>query len=100
MNIGDPDVSKIEEALASIRRYGAVLDAHLQARQYIVGTTLTVADLTIASSLMYAKQTDAPVADFPPDRGAATDGAQMLRHFPCIAFSRVAMACVWGIPPR
>jgi len=31
----------------------------------VVGNALTIADLTIACSLMYAKQTDAPLGDFP-----------------------------------
>ena len=31
----------------------------------IVGSALTIADLTIASSLMYAKQLEVPLAEFP-----------------------------------
>jgi glutathione S-transferase len=65
MGMGEPDMGKIEEALAGFRRFAAVLDKRLEGRQYIVGDSLTLADLTIASSLMYAKQTEAPVAEFP-----------------------------------
>jgi glutathione S-transferase len=65
MGLGDPDQGKIQEALTSFRRFAAVLDKRLQGRQYIVGDALTIADLTIASSLMYAKQVEAPVAEFP-----------------------------------
>jgi glutathione S-transferase len=60
-----PDAHKIEEGLANFRRFGAVLDRHLNGKQYVVGAALTLADLTLASSLMYAKQIDAPLSEFP-----------------------------------
>jgi glutathione S-transferase len=65
MGLGEPDAGKIQEALNNIRRFGAVLNKRLEGRQYIVGSALTVADLTIASSLMYAKQAEVPIAEFP-----------------------------------
>jgi glutathione S-transferase len=65
MGLGDPDQTKIQDALANFRRFAAVLDKQLQGKQYLVGNALTIADLTIASSLMYAKQAEAPVAEFP-----------------------------------
>jgi glutathione S-transferase len=64
MNLGAPDLAKIEENLKSFRRWGAVLDGHLQGKTHVVGNTLTIADLTIASSLMYAKQSEIPVSEF------------------------------------
>jgi glutathione S-transferase len=63
--LGDPDEVKLAEALTAFRRFGAVLNAHLDGKQYVVGGALTLADLTLASSLMYAKQADVPVAEFP-----------------------------------
>jgi glutathione S-transferase len=63
--MGDPDPQKIEEALAGFRRFGAVLDRRLDGRKYVVGDALTIADLTLASSLMYASQTDVPLSEFP-----------------------------------
>jgi len=63
MGMGEPDQLKVDEAMAGIRRFGAVLDQHLHGKQYVVGNSLTVADLTIACSLMYAKQTDAPLGE-------------------------------------
>lgn len=62
---GTPDASKIAEALASFRRFGAVLDRRLDGRRYLVGDALTLADLTLASSLMYAKQVEVPLAEVP-----------------------------------
>lgn len=64
MGMGDPDGAKVEEALANFRRYAAVLDKRLGNSHYVVGNSLTLADLTLASSLMYAKQADVPVAEF------------------------------------
>lgn len=65
MGMGDPDAAKVEEALVNFRRYAAVLDKRLAGRTYVVGDQLTLADLTLASSLMYAKQADIPLAEFP-----------------------------------
>ncbi|HYQ14267.1 MAG TPA: glutathione S-transferase family protein [Polyangiaceae bacterium] len=64
MGLGEPSQDKIDEASANLRRFGAVLDERLRGQRYLVGDSLTVADLTVASSLMYAKQTNAPLTDF------------------------------------
>lgn len=63
--MGEPEEAKVTEALAGFRRFGAVLNQHLEGKQYLVGDSLTVADLTLASSLMYADQAEVPVAEFP-----------------------------------
>ena len=55
MGLGEPDVGKVNEALANFRRFAAVLNKRLEGKTYVVGSALTVADLTLASSLMYAK---------------------------------------------
>jgi glutathione S-transferase len=65
MGLGDPDANKIQEALTNFRRFAAVLNKRLEGKSYVVGTALTVADLTLASSLMYAKQAEVPLAEFP-----------------------------------
>jgi glutathione S-transferase len=62
--MGPPDASKVDEALSNFRRFAAVLDKQLDGKQYVVGGSLTLADLTLASSLMYAKQSDVPLAEF------------------------------------
>lgn len=62
---GEPDEAKLKEALANHRRFMAVLNGRLEGRRYVVGDALTLADLTIATSLMYAKQLDLPVSEFP-----------------------------------
>lgn len=65
MGLGEPDARKVEDALTNFRRFGAVLNQRLQGKSFVVGDRLTLADLTLASSLMYATQTDAPLAEFP-----------------------------------
>jgi glutathione S-transferase len=65
IGLGEPDVAKLTEALTNFRRFAAVLNQRLEGRQYVVGNGLTLADLTLASSLMYAKQTEVPLAEFP-----------------------------------
>ena len=63
--MGEPDATKVDEALKGFRRFAAVLDQRLAGKRYVVGDALTVADLTLAASLMYAKQADVPVGEFP-----------------------------------
>jgi glutathione S-transferase len=63
--LGEPEAAKVEEALTNLRRFGKVLDDHLNGKQYLVGTSLTLADLTLASSLMYAVQSEVPLVEFP-----------------------------------
>jgi glutathione S-transferase len=60
--MGDPDARKLDEALANFRRYGAVLNQRLEGKPYVVGKSLTIADLSLAGSLMYAKQTEVPLS--------------------------------------
>jgi glutathione S-transferase len=64
MGMGEPDQRRIEDALTNFRRFAAVLNERLKGKKYVVGDALTIADLTLASSLMYAKQTDAPLGEF------------------------------------
>ncbi len=65
MGMGEPDANKVQEALTNFRRFAGVLNQRLQGKSYVVGNALTVADLTLASSLMYAPQTEVPLAEFP-----------------------------------
>lgn len=41
------------------------LDVSLKGRQYLVGETLTLADLTVAASFTYADALKLPIGDFP-----------------------------------
>lgn len=63
--LGEPDAARIAEGLANHRRFMGVLNGHLVARTYVVGDALTLADLTLATSLMYEKILELPIAEFP-----------------------------------
>ena len=65
MGLGEPDSTKVNESLTNFRRWAQVLNTRLSDKQYVVGNSLTLADLTLASSLMYAKQAEVPLAEFP-----------------------------------
>jgi glutathione S-transferase len=65
MGLGEPRQDKIDEAFTGLARFGAVLDQRLEGRKYLVGTALTIADLTIACSLTYAERTGVRLGDFP-----------------------------------
>jgi len=62
--LGEPDAARIAEGLANHRRFMGVLNGHLSTRTYVVGDGLTVADLTLATSLMYEKPLELPIAEF------------------------------------
>lgn len=65
MGLGEPDDGKVQEAQKNFRRFAAVLNHHLTTREYLVGGALTLADLTIASSLMYSAKLELPFSEFP-----------------------------------
>ena len=65
MGMGDPDQRKVDDALGNFRRFAAVLNKRLEGKKYVLGDALTIADLTLASSLMYARQADAPLGELP-----------------------------------
>lgn len=63
--LGEPDAGKIAEGLANHRRFMGVLNGHLANRTHVVGDALTLADLTLATSLMYESMLELPIAEFP-----------------------------------
>ncbi|PZR89100.1 MAG: glutathione S-transferase [Stutzerimonas stutzeri] len=64
--IGQPEDENITRlAFAKIRDAGAVLDAHLADRRFIVGDRLTLADIDIAAPFSQSHRTDVPFAEFP-----------------------------------
>lgn len=65
LKAGEPDMARLEKTREDFLRLGAVLDQHLAERDFIVGDGATIADLSIASNLMYAQPAKIPVADLP-----------------------------------
>ena len=54
LNLGAPDPAKIKEGTEMFHASAAVLDGHLQGRQYLVDDNLTLADFSVAAMLVYA----------------------------------------------
>ena len=65
LNQGPPDQAIVDKALEAFRRDASVLDAHLAKQRYLVGQELTLADLSVAAVLVYAKEAEMPLAQYP-----------------------------------
>lgn len=64
-DLGPADQAVADAALADFRTSAAVLDAHLEGRDWLVGETMTIADFAVAIALPYAERAHIPVAEFP-----------------------------------
>jgi glutathione S-transferase len=65
MGLGEPDHAAIERAEKELARFATVLDGHLAARRHVVGDQLTIADLTLASSLTYVGPSGVSLDPYP-----------------------------------
>ena len=54
----------VEAAQADWRRFAAVLDDHMDGREWLVGSSPTVADFAVAAALPWAKASNIPLAEF------------------------------------
>jgi len=61
----EPDEVRITEAVAKFRRHTKALNDHLADREWLVGQSMTLADLAVAANLTYAKATELPMDEFP-----------------------------------
>lgn len=59
------DQRVIADAEASIRKFAAILEAHLQDRRYMVGDCVTLADFDLAATFSHLTRTHPPYAEFP-----------------------------------
>ncbi|MFL6710512.1 MAG: glutathione S-transferase family protein [Massilia sp.] len=59
------DARAIADAEASIRKFSAVLEQHLQDRRYVVGDKFTLADIDLAATFSHLTRTHPPYAEFP-----------------------------------
>ncbi len=62
--IGEPDPAAIERGTNNFHRFASVLNGHLEGRDYIVGKSITLADLSIAAGLTYATPAGIPVEGY------------------------------------
>jgi len=59
-----PDPDKVAEGTEQFHKYATVLNDHLRGREWIVGTGVTLADLSLASFLGFAGPARIPVAEY------------------------------------
>jgi glutathione S-transferase len=62
---GPPDRSKFAAAVPDLERWAAVLDAHLEGRDYVACDRLTIADFQLASMATDWRESEAPLQAFP-----------------------------------
>jgi glutathione S-transferase len=61
LGLGEPSEAAVKDALAKLEPNAKALDAQLKGRDWLVGENVTLADLTLAASLMYAHVTEVPI---------------------------------------
>ncbi len=62
----DPaDPAVLEKADKNLKRFTAALNAQLENNNYLVGNDFTLADIAVASPLMYIEQAQIPIANYP-----------------------------------
>jgi glutathione S-transferase len=65
LKLGPPDAAVVAAATEAFNREARVLDQHLAKQPYLVGGEVTLADFSVASPLVYAKQAELPLASYP-----------------------------------
>lgn len=65
LNLGPPDEAVTAKAIEAFNKEAKVLDDHLAKHKYLVGDNLTLADFSVAATMMYAKQAEMPVGPYP-----------------------------------
>ena len=63
--LGEPDQAELERALPAQVRLAGVLNDHLANRDWLVGDGLSLADLSVASHLMYRDLARLPLDSYP-----------------------------------
>lgn len=61
---GEPDPAELAKGDEKFHRYAKVLDGHLTDRDWLVGDGITLADISVAVSLMYAVPGKYPLEDY------------------------------------
>lgn len=64
LGLGEPDPAEVARGEGIVRTFGAVLDAHLEGRDFLVGERLTLADLSVASELSSWERASLPLDGF------------------------------------
>lgn len=64
LGIGAPDQVAVSQASEQLKRFFGVLDACLKGKRYLVGDSLTIADLSVAATLTYWNELEFPINEF------------------------------------
>jgi glutathione S-transferase len=65
LQLGEPDAAQVKRQEDTLRGLARVLDAHLASREWISGSSITIADLAIATSLGNADRAKFPLRSYP-----------------------------------
>jgi glutathione S-transferase len=72
LNLGPPDETIVARGIEAFHREARVLEGHLARQPWLVGSELTLADISAVGSLVYAQEADLPLAPYPHIRDLAT----------------------------
>ena len=61
----EPDFAGLPACIPELQRYAAVLDAHLEGRDWAACGRLTIADFQLASMARYWRESDMPLESYP-----------------------------------
>jgi glutathione S-transferase len=64
-NPGPPDAAIIAKATEAFHRDAPILERHLSTQPYLVGAGVTLADFSLASAMVYAKEGEFPLTPYP-----------------------------------
>ncbi len=64
LNRGEADAEELRKAAEKFHRFAKVLDGHLEGRDWLVGDGITLADIAVAVSFMYAVPGQYPLEDY------------------------------------
>lgn len=65
LGLGAPDPAELKKGEGNFNRFATVLNSHLAKRDYLVNNYLTLADISVASYLMYARPAQIPLDGYP-----------------------------------
>jgi glutathione S-transferase len=62
--VGPPDAAAVERGLASFNRFAAVLNGHLEGKDFVAHGHLTLADVSLSAAFTHGAAADLPIASY------------------------------------
>jgi len=69
LNLGPPDQAAVAKATEAFNKEAKMLEAHFAGQPFLVGNTVTLADFSVATGILYAKEAELPLCPYPNLRG-------------------------------